>query len=389
MANEQYPVVGDQNNLMTAPGPGAAVANSLQAILAQRRAQQQEDLINSINQKKTDIEQQQANTMEGYRKEQADTNKFNRESQAQARADAEARRQRFGAAIQSIGSQTVPAPNPMNGPVDPTAGPTDSTAQSQAPVPMISQMEPGTAQAIQLLQALGPDDPNAGPLVQTLLGKMMSKPESEEEPEVMVDDATKKAERVMVPDPKDPTHMIPHMIKRGSPSHFITKQNENGSAGAGQVHWMDIGPQKDPTTGQETGKRVQMSTAGDYRVVDNMAIGPKTPHDTPIVPDTEATKLAALRGKGVPVHYPEFWKPDFTPDPKDAANYKQALENVMGRAHVTQDVMSTIRDVEERMSDKTVPEIIAQIPPPGTPGGFKDETEHNQFVSLLHIVRGQ
>lgn len=101
MAQDDYPVIGDQNSLMTAPGPGAAMANNLQSILAMQRAQKQQDLINSLNQNKFNLDQQNVQSEIASRADTNATNKTIRDAQAAAAnqtvADKKARDDRFKA----------------------------------------------------------------------------------------------------------------------------------------------------------------------------------------------------------------------------------------------------------------------------------------------------
>jgi len=133
MAQEDYPVIGDQNNLMTAPGPGAAMANNLQAILAQQRAAKQQDLINQLNQNKFGLEQQNVNSQIADRNENTATNRAIREStiakQAQETAGLKSKQEDDANVISGMAGWMA----------DPNSG--------------YSKMAPEHQQALQLIQA--------------------------------------------------------------------------------------------------------------------------------------------------------------------------------------------------------------------------------------------
>lgn len=156
---------------------GYNVGNTLESILTQQRNDKRQAMIDDIN-------RQNIQSEIGARNEQADAARVYKESIAaknaqdlQDRKDNSARRQRFGDALKGISAQTVPPPNPLTGPIDPNDTTGDQTGASQAPVPLIGQTAPGTAQALQLLQALGPDDPKSDTLLQTIISGM-SKPKT-------------------------------------------------------------------------------------------------------------------------------------------------------------------------------------------------------------------
>lgn len=202
MAQEDYPVIGDQNSLMVAPGPGASMANNLQQILAQRRQQAQQELVNKLNQDKFGLESRNVDSEIATRADNAATNKVARDATAsgiaQTVADKKAAQDRFKASSDYLTGTYFNSPEFAALPAE-----------------------------AKLAWQLAAKDP--AQLEKAIAMKMTPQAKGDEyEPENWFDDVTKKTGQVIGPDGK------PHQVKKGSPSHFITRPQETAPAGPQQ-----------------------------------------------------------------------------------------------------------------------------------------------------------
>lgn len=364
MAGEQYPVIGDQNNLMTAPGPGASVANTLQSILAQRRAQQQEDLINSINNRKLDLEQQQANSLDQYRQDQASTNQAYREGLI---ADRQAKEQDRKQQLANEQSESDYAWDQMTG--DPKM---DS-----------------------LWGAIGAN----GALAKEILPRMLALRENQSKAKTGGDLITVSPTGEAT-DQGYWSETGPHVVHLAYPP----QGGQGGAVANTPTVWQHEEPVDEDDPSQGTHMVSYVMSPNDYKkFLDNYnkahdgdtgetLKGNRRPPKTPqaIISPQDSSKLATLRGKGVPIHYPEMWKSDFTPKPEDAQAYQQELQNVLARAQVTPDVIAAIRDLEANHPDAPIQDVLSQAQASvGQPNGFKTPAEFTQFSNLLHIIRAQ
>lgn len=230
---DDFPIIPPGGGGGAPLGPGASVANTLQMILAQRRAEKQQSLINELTQQRQSAEiQHWQNEDESNRESREVLAEQRRQAIADARAKSD-KATRFSDALKNFSTQTMPPVNPLTGPVDPNDSSGDMTGSSQTPVSIASQFSPEQKRAVAILQALGPDDPSAATLVNTLLSRSAT-PEQDYEDEMYMDDMNHKTGFVEVQDPKDPTKKIRHQVKKGTPTHHITRAAEVGS-GSGKL----------------------------------------------------------------------------------------------------------------------------------------------------------
>lgn len=150
-------------------------------------------------------------------------------------------------------------------------------------------------------------------------------------------------------------------------------------------HWIDDGPEEDEQ-GRKTGNRLEHNgLTGEYRVVKGIRIGAKGPGKTPIpISAAEASKLATLRGKATPKSNSLMgfsWSSK--PNDQDVAAYNQMLETTLSKYPTSPDVRDTVRDVLAHEKDDTPnDEIIKRH------SSVFNPQELEQFSDLLHIVRG-
>lgn len=193
--SDEYPVIVPPGGGGGAPlGPGAMVANTLQGILAQRRAKTQQDLINKLTQ------DQQTAQITHLQNEDA----YNRDARE---ALAESRRQ---TAADRKAHQEQMANN--------SGYAWDHAYDTEDPI----------LQDAMIAKAQNPE--KAESLDAIILNRRMAleaqKEKEQYEDETYMDDVTKKAGYIMVPDPKDPTKMIRHQVKKGSATHHIPRTAE-------------------------------------------------------------------------------------------------------------------------------------------------------------------
>lgn len=397
MAENDFPpqIPGGSNYLTMTPG--SAVADTLQQILAQRRAQSQQDLINKMSQEKQSAELQHWQNMDDYNKESRESLAEERHQRAADRAAQEARRQRFGDALKSFSTQTVPPQNPLVGPVDPLDT-TDTTGQSQKPVPITSQFEPSQQRALQILQSLGPDDPSSPALLNTLLAQAV-KPDQEYEPEGWFDEKTKTS------------GTLSHLVKKGTPSHFIPIGAEQFRPTQSRSIMKPIGvddknnqvfetDEKDP----ETGRNMALKYGPDGSLVKHVGQvfrpGGK-PNATYDIPTTELMKIQQFRSGNPTKHIPGavptergalnparwFGDPTAQPDPQALATWRNAAKSGAANLHLPPLVLAAFNELID--SDAVEPynsdEVVSKSVKPGAL--TSDETAG--LVKLLSAVRGK
>lgn len=174
--------------------PGSAVADGLQEILANRRAQAQQDLVDKLIQDKFGLDQQNVQSEIASRADNNATNKTIRDANAAASAqtvaDKQAKQDRFKAS-------------------------SDYLTNTYFNSPEFAALPPES----KLVWQLAAKDPDQ--LEKAIAMKMTPQAKADEyEPENWFDDVTKKTGQVLGPDGK------PHLVKKGSASHYITRPQE-------------------------------------------------------------------------------------------------------------------------------------------------------------------
>lgn len=358
MAGEQYPVIGDQNNLMTAPGPGASVANTLQAILAQRRQQRQEELVNQISQQRANTEQQNVESEIQNRQDVAATNKAYREGLIADREDKANERQRDQDRLNSIAAY----------------------AQTQHPEDQVED---------QMWRIIEHDPNRYEQLSQAILTRREQAAK-----------AKKAGGEVYTFDNKG--NLNDTGIWDESGAKYLHQGNEAQGAGSAQNNtvsdWVNYEPDlaSDPS-GQTLHEVHYAMTPSQYQQYgfSNPAFrtkgqgGPGSGHKgnepqpkptPPILDPADSGKLATLRGKAVETPG-TFYGTNPAP-PEAQAAYEQELQNVLGRARVTPDVRETARAILAHFGHTPfdIDQVVETQTSDSTPA------EKQQLKNLLHIV---
>ena len=330
-------------------GPGAAVADTLQSILANRRASERQVMIDQLSQKKVDADiataQDNAATNKVYREGQAE----NLLSQKQARESASTR-------LEALANYAK---------------------QQQSDDPNINAMW-GMIAA----------DPSRGEqLAQALLSREMSKPKMV--PGYSVDAKGKLIPMTTPMGLNESGPPAPYMVKEGtepSPLHYPPNPSQPNAATATQLFQRN---EPDPTDPKKTNQVSYWLKPGEMPNERNMIPGGVLNKDRnlPVPPRpfqlsaAEKNNLTKLRAKAEPI---SGWFGTTAPKDQDVAAYRQGQMNIISGYPTTPDVRDTVADVLNSTDDATTPtvDIVERhkdvLPP--------DELE--QFADLLRQVRG-
>ena len=96
------------------------------------------------------------------------------------------------------------------------------------------------------------------------------------------------------------------------------------------------------------------------------------------VTPAEAAKLAILRGKAM--KQGTFFGGG--PKDEDVQAYNQMLETIISNYPTTPDVRDTVRDVEDKEPGTPLPELLERMR-----SAFSDPQEFEQFSDLMHVIR--
>lgn len=192
MANEDFPIIPPGGGGGAPLGPGASIANTLQGILAQRRAEAQQSLINQLTQQKQNAEISHWQNEDAY-------NKDAREALAEQRHfTVEDRKAKQTQLLNNSGYDW------------------DHAYDSDDPViqdAMISKAQhPEKAESLDAI------------ILNRRLALEAQKEKEQYEPEMWMDDVTKKSGYVLGADGKQ------HLVKKGTATHHIPRAAETAPA---------------------------------------------------------------------------------------------------------------------------------------------------------------